>query len=78
MQWSAMIRELEDQHNLEKTELAPYATHNISTRGRRHPEKTHPFRTDFQRDRDRILHCKSFRRLKHKTKGFVLTDGDNY
>ena len=65
MQWSAMIRELEDQHNLEKTELAPYATHNISTRGRRHPEKTHPFRTDFQRDRDRILHSHAFRRLEY-------------
>ena len=55
MQWSAMIRELEDQHNLEKTELAPYATHNISTRGRRHPEKTHPFRTVFQRGGDDFL-----------------------
>ena len=45
-----MIRELEDQHNLEKNELAPYATHNIGTRGRRYAEKVHPFRTDFQRD----------------------------
>ena len=48
------------------------------TRGRERAENLHPFRTAFQRDRDRIIHCKSFRRLKHKTQVFLAPYGDHY
>jgi dGTPase len=73
-----MIRELEDQHTLENSDLAPFATHNRNTRGRRVPESEHPFRTDFQRDRDRILHSRAFRRLEYKTQVFLNGTGDHY
>ncbi|OQA80884.1 MAG: Deoxyguanosinetriphosphate triphosphohydrolase [Lentisphaerae bacterium ADurb.Bin242] len=73
-----MIRELEDQHTLENSDLAPFATHNRNTRGRRMPEEEHPFRTDFQRDRDRILHSRAFRRLEYKTQVFLNGTGDHY
>ena len=73
-----MIRELEDQHTLENSDLAPFATHNRNTRGRRVPEQEHPFRTDFQRDRDRILHSRAFRRLEYKTQVFLNGTGDHY
>lgn len=73
-----MIRELEDQHKLENSDLAPFATHNRNTRGRRVPEQEHPFRTDFQRDRDRILHSRAFRRLEYKTQVFLNGTGDHY
>lgn len=48
------------------------------SQGRERPEKFHSLRTDFQRDRDRIVHCKSFRRLKHKTQVFLAPFGDHY
>ena len=73
-----MIRELEDQYNLENSFLAPYATRNRGSRGRRVPELEHPFRTDFQRDRDRILHSRAFRRLEYKTQVFLNDAGDHY
>jgi dGTPase len=47
--------------------LAPYAMHTRLSRGRRHPEEPHPFRTSYQRDRDRIIHSSAFRRLMYKT-----------
>ncbi|HCE45829.1 MAG TPA: deoxyguanosinetriphosphate triphosphohydrolase [Lentisphaeria bacterium] len=72
-----MIRKLSDQYRHEDSDLAPYATHNMATLGRRHPEEPHPFRTDFQRDRDRILHSRSFRRLEYKTQVFLNGTGDH-
>ncbi|MFQ9934137.1 MAG: deoxyguanosinetriphosphate triphosphohydrolase [Lachnospiraceae bacterium] len=58
--------------------LSPYASHSRETKGRDKPEKQCDMRTDYQRDRDRILHSKSFRRLKHKTQVFLAPEGDHY
>lgn len=62
----------------EKETLSEKACLSSQTQGRIRQEKLHPFRTPFQRDRDRIIHCKSFRRLKHKTQVFLAPFGDHY
>lgn len=56
--------------------LAPFASHSAQTRGRRFPESPAPTRSDFQRDRDRIVHCTAFRRLVYKTQVFLNHEGD--
>jgi dGTPase len=58
--------------------LSPYAMRSRLSKGRLKPEERCPMRTDFQRDRDRIIHCKAFRRLKHKTQVFIAPLGDHY
>ena len=58
--------------------LSPYATKSKDTEGRLRAEEPCPMRTDFQRDRDRIIHCKAFRRLKNKTQVFFSPEGDHY
>lgn len=63
---------------LEQETLSPYATLSKNTRGREVPIEPCQIRTEFTRDRDRILHCKSFRRLKHKTQVFLSPQGDHY
>lgn len=65
------------EENEEKT-LSPKACLSRNSKGRVKPEASHPLRTAFQRDRDRIIHCKSFRRLKHKTQVFLSPFGDHY
>ena len=62
----------------ERLILSEYACRSEDSRGRRRYEKPCDFRTDFQRDRDRIIHCNSFRRLKHKTQVFLIPHGDHY
>ncbi|MFN8006873.1 MAG: deoxyguanosinetriphosphate triphosphohydrolase [Terriglobia bacterium] len=62
----------------EETILAPQAARSAQTRGREKPEEECPIRTGYQRDRDRILHSKTFRRLKHKTQVFLSPEGDHY
>ena len=68
----------EIRYAMERDYLSPHAALSEKTRGRRRPEEPCPIRTDYQRDRDRILHCNSFRRLKHKTQVFLAPQGDHY
>jgi dGTPase len=65
------MRIREDLEARERQFLAPQAAKSADTRGRLHPEREDPIRPAFQRDRDRIIHCKAFRRLKHKTQVFA-------
>lgn len=70
------IREQLEQR--EREILAPQAAKSGDTKGRSRPENEDPIRPAFQRDRDRIIHCKAFRRLKHKTQVFFAPTGDHY
>lgn len=63
---------------LEGRILSPYACLSRASKGRAHPEEECSVRTAFQRDRDRIIHSKSFRRLKQKTQVFIIPEGDHY
>jgi len=62
----------------EEASLSPLAVRSYETRGRAHAEPSCRLRTPFQRDRDRIVHTKAFRRLMHKTQVFVAPEGDHY
>ena len=70
------LREELEQEEL--TRLSPRACLSVRSRGRDKPLPPCPLRTDFQRDRDRIIHCKAFRRLKLKTQVFLAPEGDHY
>ncbi len=75
-----MIEDLKIREMTEEREelLSPNAVKSRLSKGRERPEEPDPVRTCFQRDRDRIIHSKSFRRLKHKTQAFIAPLGDHY
>jgi dGTPase len=68
----------EQREQLEDQILSPHAARSALTRGRQRPEPPCPIRTAFQRDRDRIIHSKAFRRLSHKTHVFIAPEADHY
>ncbi len=73
------IRNREFYEKLEDKNLAPYAARSKDAHQTRiHHENEHPYRTAFQRDRDRIIHSRTFRRLKHKQQVFLISEGDHY
>ena len=73
------ISDLKQQHEeIELKNLSKYACASVNSRGRLLPENECPLRTIFQRDRDKVLHSKAFRRLKHKTQVFISPVGDHY
>jgi dGTPase len=72
---------IRDRRAIEREEaerLAPFAVRSGESKGRVHPEPAHAYRTVFQRDRDRIVHSRAFRRLEYKTQVFVYREGDHY
>lgn len=73
-----MLKTRKDFEKIEAQILAPYACHSDSSLGREYEEPEHPYRSRFQRDRDRIIHSKAFRRLEYKTQVFVNHEGDHY
>ncbi|MDE0910928.1 MAG: deoxyguanosinetriphosphate triphosphohydrolase [Myxococcota bacterium] len=73
-----VVRTRELVEKVEAESLAPYAVKSGESRGRIHPEAEHRYRTVFQRDRDRVVHCRAFRRLEYKTQVFVYHEGDHY
>ena len=73
-----MRKERKDLLAEESNILAPYAVSSSDFGGREFPEEEHPYRLPFQRDRDRIIHCQSFKRLQYKTQVFIYSEGDHF
>jgi dGTPase len=73
-----MLVTREELEQREERDLAVYAMRSCQSRGRVYPAGEHPYRTAYQRDRDRIIHTTAFRRLQYKTQVFVYNEGDHY
>ena len=73
-----IVRRRADRESEEWESLSPLATRAVDSRGRERPEEDDEYRTAFERDRDRVIHTKAFRRLKHKTQVFLNPEGDHY
>ncbi|MGH2462674.1 MAG: HD domain-containing protein [Candidatus Limnocylindria bacterium] len=73
-----LIRRDRPTREADELRLSPAATRSAQSRGRARQEEPDPFRTAFERDRDRIIHAKAFRRLKHKTQVFLNPEGDHF
>ena len=71
-----LTREQWEEH--ERQWLAPWAMKSADSRGRQYPDPERPYRSAFQRDRDRVVHTTAFRRLEYKTQVFVTYEGDYY
>jgi dGTPase len=73
-----LVRRDRQARETEEERLSAVATRSSGSRGRVRPEEPDPYRTAFERDRDRIIHSKAFRRLKHKTQVFLNPEGDHF
>ena len=72
------MQDVSKHNEIEKASLMPYAVKTCASLGRKHAESPHGYRPAFERDRERIIHCSSFRRLTYKTQVFVNHEGDHF